>query len=78
MVKSVYKIVNGVNICIDPKVELMGILITLSDESSIDKYKRLFEFGENNDEYINIIKKEFSYLIETGFIERFNRYNMTA
>ena len=72
MVKSIQYTINGVNICIDPKIELMGILITLSDESSIDKFKRLFEFGENNDEYIKIIKNGFSYLIETGFIERFN------
>ena len=69
---SIHKTVNGVNICVDPKVELMGILITLSDESSIDQYKRLFNFGNNNKEYINIIKSEFSYLTENGFINRFN------
>ena len=73
MIKNIQHTVNGVNVCIEPKVELIGILITLSDEVSIDQFKRLFEFGENNDEYINIIKKEFSYLIETGLIERFNK-----
>ena len=73
MVKSIQHMVNGVNICVDSKVELMGIFITLSDESSIDRFKRLFDFGENNDEYINAIKNDFSYLIETGLIERFNK-----
>ena len=73
MIKNVQKRVNGVNISVEPKIELMGILITLSDESSIDRFKRLFEFGDNNDEYVNMIKKEFSYLYETGLIDRFNK-----
>lgn len=72
MINNIERCINGIKVCIDSKVELIGILITLSDESSIEPFKRLFKFEDNNSEYINIIKKEFSYLYETGLIERFN------
>lgn len=72
MINDIERCINGINVCIDSKVELIGILITLSDESSIEPFKHLFKFDYNNSEYINIIKKEFSYLYETGLIEKFN------
>lgn len=70
MINNIEENINGVNICIDSKVELIGILITLSDEPNTEQFKRLFQF--NNSEYINNIKDNFSYLYDTGLIDRFN------
>ncbi len=73
LINNIQSVINGVNICVDYKVELIGILITLSDESSIEQFKILFEFNKNNDEYMRTIKNTFSYLKQNGFIDEFNK-----
>lgn len=57
---NVEKSINGITISIDYKVELIGLLITLSDE--FEKFAPLFCFDESNDQYINELKVKFYYL----------------
>lgn len=67
--QNVEKIINGVTISIDYKVELIGLLITLSDENK--KYSSLFYFNRNNDYYINELKRKFGYLVDNATVKKF-------
>lgn len=57
---NVEKIVNGITVSVDYKVELIGLFITLSDES--EKFPTLFCFDESNDLYVRELKERFGYL----------------
>ena len=66
--ENVYKEINGVTISIDYKVELIGLLITLSDEK--DNFPS-FDFDENNDAYIKELQREFGYLVNHPTVQKF-------
>lgn len=72
MINEIFKIINGVQIEVNSKVELLGIFITLSDEPLNEQYKNFFSFSSNNNKYIEEIKESFSYLIENNMVDYFN------
>lgn len=67
--KNVEKIINGITIMVDQKVELIGLLLTLSDEN--EKFPYLFEFNENNDLYIRNLKEKFNYVRKYDIFKKF-------
>ena len=73
MLEKVSEIINGVDICIDPKIELIGILLTIGNDKDNEYFKRLFSFTEDNNKYVNEIKDTFNYLYDNGLIDRFNK-----
>lgn len=72
-----YKI-NNLTIAIDFKVELFGMLVTLSNEKSM--FPSYFSFNDNNDQYIKEIENQFGYLrnhpIVIKFFSLMDKYNM--
>lgn len=67
--KNFEKIIKGITIMVDQKVELIGLLLTLSDEN--EKFPYLFEFNENNDLYIRNLKEKFNYVRKYDIFKKF-------
>lgn len=62
--------INDIVIQVDYKVELFGVLITLSDEYK--SFLNIFQFDERNDYYVKKIKENFSFLKTTEILKEFN------
>ncbi len=73
MLEKVSETINGVEVCVDPKLELIGILLTLGNDKEKDNFKRLFDYTDDNNKYINEIKETFNYLYNNGLIDKFNK-----
>ena len=73
MLEKVSEIINGVEVCIDPKIELIGILLTLGNDKDKENFKRLFSYTVDNNKYVNEISETFNYLYDNGLIDIFNK-----
>lgn len=67
--ENIKKVINGITIEVNYYLELMGLLITLSDEDKL--YPRLFMFDDNNSSYVQKIKNRFGYLKEHKVVLKF-------
>ena len=63
------KSINDITISIDYKVELIGLLITLSNEKEL--YPSKFNFNETNDSYIRELEETFSYIRNHKTVQKF-------
>lgn len=67
--ENIKKLINGITIEVDYKLELIGLLLTLSDESV--SYPRLFMFDENNSLHVDKLRERFGYLIKHETVQKF-------
>ena len=66
---NIEKTINEITISIDYKVELIGLLITLSDEK--EHYKTKFNFNKTNNFYIKELEREYGHLRNNRIVQHF-------
>ena len=69
MVQNIEKTINEIIITVDYKVELLGLLITLSDEKEL--YPSKFNFNVTNDSYIKELEEKFRHLKSHRTVQKF-------
>lgn len=69
--KNMCTTVNDIVIQVDYKIELFGVLITLSNEC--ESFPNIFQYNDTNNFYIKEIKNSFKFLETSEILNEFNK-----